>query len=107
MPKQRVPQELQRFLMHRGFDGHYVFRTDLWSLEALNAPLYPQERFRVGAALGLLNRYRLENYERGDYAVLVSKSRPEPHNWMPGVAAIREYASSFRLNALPRKLGGW
>ncbi|MBA3315309.1 MAG: hypothetical protein M3552_03775 [Planctomycetota bacterium] len=107
MPAERVPAELRKFLRHGGWDGHHVFRTDLWSLDALKAPLYPQERFRVGVALGFLNRYRIEDGEAGDYAVLVSKSRPMPHDWMPGTLAIRDYAGSFRLNALPRKLGGW
>lgn len=110
-----LPDEL------RSYDGPifaewWEVRTDLWSLDSLSAPVYPQDRFRVGAAAAVAERYWLRADPEEDWlnsALLVVESRADRFTGKRtratcrGVREIRGYAESFRLNALPRKLGGW
>lgn len=83
-----------------------VLRTDRWSFEALSTPIYPQGRFRAGVALAVIDRFDV-----GEEAALVVESRADrlsgerASRTFEGTAAIRQYAESFRLNALPR--GSW
>jgi hypothetical protein len=87
---------------------HWYLADDYWSFDTVKTPLYPESRFRTGVALAAMKRYQL-----GDAAVLVVESRA--NRWTgkrtrttySGGDAIREYAETFNLNALPRKLGGW
>ncbi|HEX6987807.1 MAG TPA: hypothetical protein VF170_20670, partial [Planctomycetaceae bacterium] len=84
--------------------GDRVLRTDLWSLDALSAPIYPQGRFRAGVALAVIERYAL-----GEAARLVVETRADRLSGertrieYVGRNAVRRFAESFRLNALPRK----
>jgi hypothetical protein len=99
-----------------GFDeweGHYFaidsfgapwrLMDDLWSLETLHAPVYPQGRFHAGVALAAVERHKLQ-----DVATLTVWSRADrltgrrTRTEYAGEDAIRRYAESFRLNALPR-----
>jgi hypothetical protein len=113
--KALLPDEL------RSYDGPifaewWEVRTDLWSLDSLYAPIYPQDRFRVGVAAAVAERYWLRADPEEDWlnsALLVVESRADRFTGKRtratcrGVREIRDYADSFRLNARPRKLGGW
>ena len=77
-------------------------RIDRWSLDAVGAPLYPQNRFRVGVALAVAERYHLVSAIR----VIVESSA---NRWtgrrtvriFEGEADLREFADQFLLNARP------
>ncbi len=80
-------------------------RPDLWSQDALATPLYPEERFSVGLAIALADRFNVP-------ALVVVNSRADRFTGARSAEVyadeqLREYADSFYLNALPRKLGGW
>ncbi len=52
--RQRLPAALQRLTDAPRFaDDRCLVRIDRWSLETTRAPLYPQNRFRLGVALSL------------------------------------------------------
>lgn len=58
--KDRLPAELQTFLEQATDDENwYLVRLDRWSLELLDTPLYPQNRFQVAGAAGVIHQFGL------------------------------------------------
>ncbi|MHC4877238.1 MAG: hypothetical protein ACYTGL_12145, partial [Planctomycetota bacterium] len=56
----RLLPEVQRFVQPRAInDGWMWLRTDLWSIAAVDAPLYPQKRFFVACALAVAQQGEL------------------------------------------------
>jgi len=57
----RLPPEVRKFVDKSRFeDERCLVRIDRWSLEATQAPLYPQNRYRLGVALALAQATGLE-----------------------------------------------
>lgn len=97
----KLPANLQRYLQAADFDGWHLFRMDRWSLDAVHAPIYPQDRFQVGIALWLAREYELDQIR-----VVIQG----PANRWSGKRSEREYlghqsierrAATYRLNATP------
>lgn len=106
---ERPPEELKDyFAVWRGDSFSSGSRLDLWSLDALSVPLYPQNRFSTGVAIAVIERYGLEEtvWMRVDSRANRFTGERSDRTYV-GEDGIREYAFSFYLNALPRKLGGW
>ena len=58
--KDRLPPSIQPFLEPATDDENwFLIRLDRWSLDMLDAPLYPQNRFQVGCALGIIRQFGL------------------------------------------------
>ena len=83
-------------------DDWQTFRIDRWSLETVHAPIYPQDRFQIGVAIGLTRMLSLHQIR-----VVVEG----PANRWTGQRTIRAYTGreslialdgTFRCNALPR-----
>jgi hypothetical protein len=83
-------------------DDWYPFRIDRWSLDTVFAPIYPQDRFQIGVALGLAHKCKLDQIR-----VVIEG----PANRWTGKRTTREYiglqslnrlAKTFRCNAQPR-----
>lgn len=76
---------------------------DRWSLESLDAPIYPQGRFRIAVALAIAERYRL-----GDGVRVLIESPADRFSGkrtaceLRGTAALRAEADRFLLNARAR-----
>ncbi len=105
--RNRMPPDLASLIddPQFGFDWCRL-RIDDWSLRMLEAPAYPQERFRLGVALAVA-----ENFELNDNVLVVIESAAD--RWtgersirrVLGVQGIRAETRRFRLNAEPR--GRW
>jgi len=102
---ERLPESLWQWVEPRRIaDGWSWLRVDRWCIEAVNAPIYPQDRFAVGVVLAISNRY----LEPGGLRVIHESSAGR---WdgkrdvreLKDLPAIRRLASEFRLNAQPRK----
>ena len=52
----QLPSDLRDYVHHYPSTGQYL-RIDLWSLNVLNAPLYPQERLQFAVVKSLRERY--------------------------------------------------
>jgi hypothetical protein len=85
-------------------DEWHPVRIDRWSLDAVYAPIYPQDRFQVGVALSLAQRFDLH---------LLRLSIEGPANRITGKRFVKEYigldsvnhlAKTYRCNALPRSV---
>ena len=78
-------------------------RIDRWSLEALGAPVYPQDRFQVGVALALAEKYNLGQDIRVEIDSPANRwTGNRSTKVYQGAGAIRELAGQYRLNAFPR-----
>ncbi len=99
----KLPERIRPYLgSPSGIDSWYPLRIDRWSLDALYAPIYPQDRFQIGVALGLVRKFHLDQIR-----IVVEG----PANRWTGKRIIRQYeglesveelARSYRCNALPR-----
>jgi hypothetical protein len=100
----RVPPEVQKFVDGPRFeDGRCLVRIDRWSLEANQAPLYPQNRYRLGVALALAQATGLEE------SIHVEMDGPADR-WtgrrssrtVTGAAAMSAELNHHWLNGFPR-----
>jgi hypothetical protein len=91
----------------RYVDGLCLVRIDRWSLDATHAPLYPQNRFRLGVALALAKAAGLEK------SIHVEIEGPA-NRWtgqrssriLTGRAAIAAELDRDWLNGFPRPFAG-
>lgn len=103
---EKLPANLKQYVgSQMVFDEWYEwhpFRIDRWSLDEVYVPLYPQDRFQVGVALGLVRRLQLQKIR-----IIIEG----PAYWWIGKRSVREYvgpesieklADSFRFGARPR-----
>ena len=97
-----LPASLQAFVeADQGSPYRYV-DLDAWSLQELNAPIYPQDRFQLGVALGFLAKADLAS------SAVITLESPAAR-WtgkrkrtrLHGQAEFLEAAAGFRLQALP------
>jgi hypothetical protein len=102
--RQRLPAALQRLTDEPRFvDGRCMVRIDRWSLETTRAPLYPQNRFRLGVALALARAAGLEQ------TIQVEIESPA-NRWtgrrstrtLTGSAALAAELNGDWLNGFPR-----
>ena len=97
---ERLPESMQAHLGSPQWrDGGRVVRTDLWSLRALSAPIYPQGRFRAAVASAIIERYQFD-----EGATLVVESRADrltgdrERRVFRGADAIKRHATSYWVN---------
>ena len=99
----KLPVNLKQYLEDQQIlDEWHPLRIDRWSLDTVYSPIYPQDRFQVGVALGLVS-----NLELNQIRVVIAG----PANRWTGKRAVHEYiglesvntlADSFRCGARPR-----
>jgi len=57
----RLPDSIKKHLVESKDGSPYrELQIGRWSLDAVGAPIYPQDRFQLGVAEGLMRRYKLE-----------------------------------------------
>ncbi len=100
----RMPAAVRSYVdAPRFLDGRCLVRIDRWSLEATQAPLYPQNRFRLGVALALAQAAGFEE------SIQVEIDGPA-NRWtgrrssssVTGTAAIAGELDRCWLNGFPR-----
>lgn len=86
------------------FDPWRQLRIDRWSLEAVRAPIYPQDRFAAGVALAVAAG-------PGGPEVRIIRESPADRftgqrtvDVAVGTQAVADFVRRYRLNALPRSL---
>ena len=71
------------------------------SLDELRAPIYPQDRFQIGAALAIANRYQLGEKVHVEMQSASDRfSGARRRRMIDGATALREAADEFWLNAI-------
>ena len=102
---EQIPEPLRQHLQVSQDDLAILrLRMDHWSLGALGCPLYPQDRFQVGVAQAVAERYAL-----GD-AITVDRLGPanrftgqRTKTRYRGQAGLSQLRGQFFLNATPRQ----
>lgn len=109
-----LPSEVQKFedddppadAVERFFAGKPALkriRIDHWSLEVLRAPIYPEDRFQIGVALALAERFGLGENVRVEIDSAADRwTGKRSKVILEGEEAIREAAGQFLFNAEPR-----
>ncbi|WP_157605875.1 hypothetical protein [Schlesneria paludicola] len=99
----RFPAAMERYF---GDDivehGWTPMRLDRWSLDAVRCPIYPQDRFQVGVALGMAEEFHLSTLRIVIEGPANRWSGKRSTNVYEGLESIRTLADSYRLGAHPR-----
>ncbi len=89
----RLPPDIRRFVQPRAMnDGWSWLRIDLWSIAAVDAPLYPQKRFFVACGLAMSKLPGMQDSIR-----ILTESSADP---LTGERTTKSYASHAELQQL-------
>lgn len=98
----KIPPPLQSYLETEwGVDEWYRFRIDRWSLDAVYAPIYPQDRFQVGVALALCQQFNLSQVKVRIEGPANRWTGIRKEHTYTGIPSLEELARTYRFNALP------
>jgi hypothetical protein len=102
--RQRLPAALQPVIDPPRFvDDRCLVRIDRWSLETTRAPLYPQNRFRLGVALALARAVGLEQTIQVEIESPANRwTGQRSTRTLTGGAAVAAELNGDWLNGFPR-----
>ena len=99
---ENIPQTLQKYLLGQQNELYRRVDLDAWSLESLGVPIYPQDRFQLGVALGFLERANLISSAKITVESPANRwSGRRSHTILRSSESFEDRARSYRLNALP------
>jgi hypothetical protein len=103
--RERLPPSIQKHVGQPDWHDWCRVRIDRWSLEAIGAPEYPQNRVRVGIALALADSFQLDEEIR---IVLESPAArwtgTRSERTLTGRRALFDQAATYRFNAKANEL---
>jgi hypothetical protein len=101
---EHLPESLRQHLGSARFsDDRRQLRIDRWSLHAVDAPIYPQNRFQIGVALALAQTFDLE-----DGILIVVETAADRFTGkrtsraLDGMTALKNQTAHYWLNSFPR-----
>ncbi len=102
-----LPARLKPYLADAGAEASWVrLEIDAWSLEALAAPIYPQDRFQLGVAASIATQYGLERSIRVRLLGMSNRlNGVRQVKTLTGRQQLVAAAEGFRLNAHPVQEG--
>ena len=99
----QFPSEMSRYFASPAITDEWrQVRIDRWSLDSVLVPLYPQDRFQVGVALGMADRFKLKQLKvviEGPADRWTGRRTTQVHE---GLEAVEQLASRYRFGAKPR-----
>jgi hypothetical protein len=100
----QLPESLQQYIEPRKInDGWSWLRIDLWSLNATDTPIYPEDRFQLAVARSVARDFNLRNGIRiihEEESDRWTAERKRSDNL--GDAELSDFAGRFLLNSSPR-----
>jgi len=105
--RDRLPASLRAYVQPPRFeDGLCLVRIDRWSLDASRAPIYPQNRFRLGVALAITDMGPFGDTMRVELESVADRfTGKRTSRQLKGRAAIVSELNGYWLNGFPRKNG--
>jgi hypothetical protein len=105
--RDHLPASIRHYLQEPRFeDDLCLVRIDRWSLDACRAPLYPQNRFRLGVALAIADKGALGDTILVELDGAANRFTGErTSRQLKGRAAIVGELNGYWLNGFPRKNG--
>jgi hypothetical protein len=100
----RLPESVRNYLAESDGGGQWVeLRIDRWSLSALDAPIYPQNRFQLGVAAAVGRRFGLDRQIRAVRLELADRlSGERRQEILTHSAQIAAAGDRYWLNSHPR-----
>lgn len=96
-----LPDELSELTTGNGFWRRV--NLDRWSLESIGVPIYPQDRFQLGVAIAIAEKYGLGGGVQVELQSASSRWDGERKaQTLRSVDELRKSATHFRLNTSPR-----
>jgi hypothetical protein len=105
---EQLPDALQTFaeMPDDPDDPWLTLRLDRWSLDALGAPIYPQNRFQLGVAEAVIVRYQLGHRARVVRFDLAERfSGKRSHQVLAGLPQVIAAGDEYFFNTRPRQRG--
>lgn len=97
---EKLPPSIKAYIEPQPVNNEWhPLRLDRWSLDTVYAPIYPQDRFYIGAALALAERFDLEKIH---VQIIDRGSKDSRIDRYFGIGSLTHRAESYRINALPR-----
>jgi hypothetical protein len=102
---ERLPAELQAFLDTADDNDAWVpLRLDRWSLSALGAPIYPQNRTQLGVASAVVVGYQLDHRARVVRSSLADRwTAQRASDVLAGTTQIVSASSQYLFNSRPKQ----
>lgn len=102
----QLPESIAPFMGEPRFvDNYRQLRIDRWALEAVDAPIYPSNRFRLGLVIALAKQHQLQNNLKIEVSGVAHRrtgKRAEIN--IDNLEAIQELSKQFWFNTTPRQL---
>jgi hypothetical protein len=97
--------EIEQFFQPQfGNAAFRVLDVSRWSLETLGVPIYPQQRYQLGVALAVAQKYNLGRSIEVDLLSMSDRlTGSRQRETLRGVEAIQMACQRYRLNAVPRR----
>ncbi len=99
----RLPIEMQEYFVEiPGQPGFQMVSLEDWSLDSLNVPIYPEERYQFAVAAALVRTHQLSNYRVSVGSV--SQRWTGERSWQVAdrMDELQMMADRFRLGTNPR-----
>lgn len=90
--REKLPETVRKFTAKPSSNPWCKVDIDKWSLNEFNAPVYPQDRFRLGVARALIDRSKLKP---GTFRILMESSA----NRLAGQRSMREITNQIELDS--------
>jgi hypothetical protein len=105
--RDHLPASIRRYLQEPRFkDDLCLMRIERWSLDTCRAPLYPQNRFRLGVALAMTDSGAISDAVLVELDSAANRFTGErTSRQLKGRAAIVAELNGYWLNGFPRKNG--
>ncbi len=102
----QLPIELQALLTpNDGEGGLQSFAIDRWSIETLNVPIYPEDRFQFAVAAEVVQRFGLRDFKISIGGISNRWSGEREWKRIHRPDQIQMTYDRFRLNGRPRRTG--
>jgi hypothetical protein len=100
----QLPESLRQYIEPRQInDGWSWLRIDLWSLNATDTPIYPEDRFQLAVARSVSQDFKLSDGIRIIHEAQADRwTGKRERTQAIGEAEITELGICFRLNSTPR-----
>lgn len=102
----KLPKSVTPFLGEPRFvDNYRQLRIDRWALEAVDAPVYPANRFRLGLIHSLVDQHQLQEDLKIEVSGVANRRTGQRAKFrFDGFLSDRDFGKRYEFNTRPRQL---
>ena len=103
-PGKRLPAAMEPYVRPSRFrEGMVELRMDLWSLEGLGVPIYPQDRFQLGVAAAVIDQSEVQAFLVTVQSMSERFSGERQQQEFKNLDQLERELGRFWINAHPRQ----